>query len=98
MVFAETIKKLMQKGASRQVVGSFMAAIESSEKIQVAIAEKTIAAEAANISLRHNVPLIDSFVAATCRLHECDVLLSADTDYQALVKQKYIRVKSWPLI
>jgi len=95
VVFAETIKKLMQRGASREIINMFFSGIESSEKIEIAIADKATAVEAAHISLAYNVPLIDSFVAATCRLTGCDVLLSADTDYKLLVKRKYLKVQSW---
>src|SRR3989344_7727199 len=80
VVFAETVRKLMQRGASRAVIDMFFSGIESSEKIEITIADKAVAAKAAQISLSYNIPLIDSFVAATHLLMECDILLSADTD------------------
>ena len=95
VVFAETIKKLMQRGATKEVINTFFAGIESSDKIELIVADKSIAKEAAQISLTCNVPMIDSFVAATCRLYDCDALLSADSDYQLLIKKKYLKVMSW---
>ena len=95
VVFAETVRKLMQRGASRAVIDMFFSGIESSEKIEITIADKAVAAEAAQISLSYNIPLIDSFVAATHLLMECDILLSADTDYALLVKRKHMKVQSW---
>ncbi|MEK6867316.1 MAG: PIN domain-containing protein [Nanoarchaeota archaeon] len=95
IVFAETTKKLMQKGVSLLIIDEFFAAVEASEKIEFAFLDKAIAQEAARVSLSFQVPLIDSLVAATARLSGCQILLSADSDYASLVKRKYVKVQSW---
>ncbi len=95
IVYAETIKKLSQRGIPLEKVDGFFDAVESSEKIQLLYPDKLIAREAAKISLSHAVPLGDAFVASTAKLTGCDVLLSGDTDYALLVKRKYLKVQSW---
>ncbi len=95
VVFAEATKKLLQQGISQQKVSSFFEMVESSENVRFLYLDKAIAGEAARLSLTYNVPLIDSFVAATCKISGCDVLLSADTDYRPLVKKSYLKVQFW---
>jgi len=95
IVFAEATKKLLQKGIPQSLIDLFFSGVEASDKAAFAIADKLIAQEAARISLTYNVPLIDSFVAATAKIHACDVLLAKDDDYTLLAKKKYIKVQSW---
>ncbi len=57
--------------------------------------KKTRAKEAAKVSLTNSLHLIDSLIAATCKLTGCDALLTADSDYKPLVKKKYLKVTSW---
>ncbi len=95
IVFAEATKKLMQKGIPASLITQFFDAVEASEKTELVLMDKLIAAEAARISLSYQIPLIDSVVASTSKLTGCDALLSGDSDYQPLVKKKYIVVKSW---
>ncbi len=95
VVFAEATKKLLQKGVPKSVVDQFWGGVEASEKVQLVPADKSIAQEAALVSLAHGVPMIDSFVAATAKLTGCDLLLSGDTDYSILAKKKYVKVQSW---
>ena len=95
VVYAEAIKKLLQKGISKEYINQFFSGVESSNKIKFSLIEKTIAIEAAKISLSYNLPLIDSFIAATCKLMDCDALLSGDEHYKSLIKRKYIKVYSW---
>jgi predicted nucleic acid-binding protein len=95
VVFAETTKKLLQKGIDQSLVDRFFAGVSASDKVELAVADKAIAQEAATISLSFNTPLIDAFVAATARLTGCHALLAADTDYAPLAKRKYLKVQSW---
>lgn len=95
VVFAEATKKLLQQGISQQKVSSFFEMVESSENVRLLYLDKINAGEAARLSLTYNVPLIDSFVAATCKLSNCDILLSADTDYRPLIKRGYLKAQSW---
>lgn len=95
VVFAESTKKLLQQGISQSTISLFWAGVEASEKVKLLIIDRTIASEAAKVSLTFNVPMIDSFVAATCKLTNSHVLLTADSDYRLLVKNKYLKVQSW---
>ena len=95
VVLAEATKKLLQKGVPQTVIDLFFSAVEASDKVTLAIADKTIAQEAARVSLTYSVPLIDSFVAATARTYDCHVLLAKDDDYDLLTKKKYLKVQCW---
>lgn len=95
VAYAEAIKKLMQRGAPRDIIEQFFMAVEASEKVELTPVDKSVAEEAARVSLTFSVPLIDSMVAATARLTGCDVLLSGDSDYSLLAKRKYLKVQSW---
>lgn len=95
VVFAESTKKLLQKGISQSIIDSFWDGVESSEKMQLVMLDKSVAKEAAKVSLSYNVPLIDSLVAATCKIYGCNALLSGDGDYRVLVKNKYLKMISW---
>ena len=95
IVYAEATKKLMQKGIPLDIIEEFFEGVEASEKIELVLIDKLIAQEAAKVSLTFHVPLIDSLVASTTKLTGYDVLLSGDTDYENLVKRKYLKVFSW---
>lgn len=95
VVFAESTKKLLQRGVSQATIDLFWEGVEASEKVQLLMLDRSIAQEAAKISLSFNVPMIDSFVAATCKLTGCHSLFAADSDYIPLVKRKYLKIQSW---
>ena len=95
IVYSEAIKKLMQKGFSDKVIEEFFFGLELSKKINFIVPYKEIAKEAVKISLTNNLPLIDSFVAATSKLMECDILLAKDSDYKILEKKKYLKIMNW---
>lgn len=95
VVFAEATKKLLQKGVAEIDISLFWEGVERSDKVILVEAGRSIAEEAAKVSLSYGLSLMDSFVAATHKLHESDILLSADTDYNPLVKKKYLKVQSW---
>src|SRR3989338_4995469 len=88
IVFAESHKKLMQKGISHTLIDDFFAGVDASETVDLILIDKAIAGEAARISHSYTVPLIDSLVAATSKLTGCDILLSEDSDYNLLVKSR----------
>ena len=59
------------------------------------VLDLNIAEEAAKLSHSSDLSLVDSIIAATCKLNGCDALLSGDTDYNPLIKKKYLKVTSW---
>ncbi len=95
IVFVEATKKLLQRGISQNFIDEFFSTVEASEKVELFPLDKAIGQEAARISLSFHVPLIDSLVAATAKLTECDVLLGKDDDYQLLAKAKYLKIRNW---
>lgn len=95
ITYAESHKKLMQRGVSQTLIDDFFEGVEASEKVELILIDKAIAGEAARISHSHNVPLIDSLVAATSKLTGCEILLSEDSDYDQLIKNKYLKTQSW---
>ena len=95
ITFAESTKKLLQKGIPQELIDLFLSGVEASEKIALVNLDKSIAREAARISLTFHVPLIDSCVAATAKIHACDILLAKDDDYDLLAKKKYLKIQSW---
>lgn len=94
IVFVESHKKLLERGVPLEKIELFFAGVEASEKIELVTLDKAIGREAARISLSFHVPLIDSLVAATAKMTGCDVLLAKDSDYNLLVKRKYLKIKS----
>ena len=95
VVFAESVKKLSQFGTPQNKVYAFFDEVESSEKIHLVYPDKTIAAEAARVSLTYAVPLLDAFVAATAKIVNCDALLALDSDFDLLTKKRYIKIQAW---
>ncbi len=95
VVIAETMKQLLHRGKKRAGVELFFDSIEQSEKIRIISVDKAIAMEGAVISLSYGVPLVDSLVAATAHIHQCDMLLAKDAHYTPFVKKKYIKLHNW---
>ena len=95
VTYAETMKKLFQKGNSNDQINGFFHFISNTQKIRFIPPDTEIAKETAKISLSYGLPLIDSFVAATAKIMECEILLSGDSDFNILVKRKYLKVQSW---
>lgn len=95
ITYAETMKKLFQKGNSQFQILNFFDLLKNTGKVSFIAPDLKIAEETARLSLSCGLHLIDSFVAATAKLMNCDVLLSDDSDFQPLIKRKYIKVQSW---
>lgn len=95
IVLAESTKKLLQHGVPQTEIDTFWQGVENSEKVSLIPIDRSIAKEAAKVSLSFNLPLIDSLVAATGKLTECHALLSADSDYGLLAKKRYVKVQGW---
>ncbi len=95
LAFAESIKKLMQQGVSKDIINTFFEGVETSDKVELIMVDRAIAQEAARISHSYKLPLIDSIIAATANLTGCDLLLARDSDYDLLKKSKYIKISSW---
>jgi predicted nucleic acid-binding protein len=93
--YAECIKKLIQRGVSEDIILGFLSHLMASPKFSFIPVDEAIAREAAKISLSSKLALIDSCIAATCKMTACNVLLSSDSDFAPLIKRKYLQVQSW---
>lgn len=94
IVIMELFRKLMQKGKREAEMEGFLGNLTASEKMKTVFLDESIAKEAAKLSFSHNVPTVDSVVAATCKLSNCDKLLSDDADLKKLHK-KYLQIEFW---
>ena len=95
VVYAESVRKLLQRGVAKDPINEFFDGVESSIKVQISQLDKSIVYEGALLSVSYGLSLIDAFVAASAKLYKCDVLLAADTDYAVLVKKNYIKIQNW---
>lgn len=94
IVVTELFRKFMQKGKKEAEMESFLNNLTASEKVKTVFLDENIAKEAAKLSFSHDVPTVDSVVAATCKLSNCDKLLSDDRDLKKL-HRKYLQVEFW---
>ncbi|MCS4538529.1 MAG: PIN domain-containing protein [Thaumarchaeota archaeon] len=94
IVITELFRKLMQKGKKESEMDSFLNNLTASEKVKTVFLDEGIAKEAAKLSFSHNIPTVDSIVAATHKLPNCDKLLSEDKDLRRL-HSKYLRIEFW---
>jgi len=95
IVISESYKKLLQHGISEKLIDSFFESIDVSDKIEIVFIDNVIAKECAKVSLSYSIPLIDSIIAATARLTDCNFLLSDDKHLKLLHRKRYVKVKSW---
>lgn len=95
IVYAESIKKLLQSGIKKSLVFEFFSNLETSDKIQLIVIDASVAREASLLSLTYALSLADSFIAATSKLFNCNALLTSDSDYIPLVKNGYLKTSRW---
>ena len=93
--YSEFIKKLWQGGINEKKIDEFLETVDSSKNIIISSPTREIAREAAKVSLSYSLSLLDAFIAATSKISKCDLLLTADSDFRPLIKNKYVKVKSW---
>lgn len=93
-VYGETVKKLFQAGKTVDQANELFESLENTKKIQIVPLNKTIAIEAAKISVAYSLSITDAFVAATSKVCGCHALLSGDSDFLPLTK-KYIKIRYW---
>jgi len=95
IVITELFKKFMKKGKRESDMDNFLRNLTASEKVKIIFLDEAVAREAAKVSITFNVPIVDSIIAATCKLSDCDKLLTDDSDFKILHKRKYLKVESW---
>jgi len=95
VVYTETGRKLMKRGVSLKDINAFFENLFNSNKIEFIVIDKSISDEVIKLCNSFNIAIMDSFIAASYKLFDCDFLLSGDSDYDLLVKHKYLKRKSW---
>ena len=91
----EIIRIAIRTGESLAKIDSMLNELKLMQKIQLIVLDETIAREAAKISVSCNVPAVDSIIAATCKVSNCDVLLAKDDHLATLAKKKYLKIENW---
>jgi len=91
----ELIRLSIRTGEKLSKVESMLNELKISQKVQVIVLDETIAKEAAKVSVSYNISTVDSIIAATCKISECDKLLSKDDDLVGLAKKKYLKIENW---
>jgi len=81
----EVFKKISQAGGESKA----LQAIAQMKQGRVAVLTEDIALKAALISLRHNLPMADSFIYATGLYHEA-LIWTQDKDFAGLPGVRYI--------
>lgn len=91
----ELIRLGIRTGESLAKIDLMLNELKVSQKVQVIVLDEAIAKEAAKISVSYDIPAIDSMVAATSKILECDKLLSDDSHLKKLDDKKYIKTEHW---
>jgi len=91
----ELIRSNIKAGERLSKSDSMLNELKATQKVQLIALDETVAKEAAKVSITHGVPTIDSVVAATCKLSNCDRLLSKDSHLKKLDSKKYLQIECW---
>lgn len=84
---AESYKKFFGQGVTEIDIEHFLDSLQIIEKIHLINLDKSFCKEAAKVSLSFEVPIMDSFVAATARLSKCHFVLSDDEDKKNCIEK-----------
>lgn len=85
IVVYEVTKWLMQRLSEDEVLGAYAAMLEGT----VVALDPATALEASSLSLRHRLPMADSIILATARLHEA-VVWTQDQHFTELEGVRYL--------
>lgn len=85
---AEVFKRLLVQAGEDEAIGA-LAAMQRSRVVDL---DEQVAVLAARLGVEHDLPLADSVVYATARLHEA-VVWTQDSDFDGLEGVRYIRHK-----
>lgn len=91
----ELIRSNIKTGENLAKTDAMLNELKASQKVQMISLDEAIAREAAKISVSYDVPAIDSVIAATYKLSECDKLLAKDEHLENLQKKKYLQIEAW---
>ncbi len=95
VTFTELTRKLLQRGKKIKIVLDFIEKLEKNKKVQISQTTKEIVVEAGKISFSFNIPTVDSIIASTAKMMECNAILSKDSHYENFCKTSKIKLKNW---
>ena len=95
MSILELIRLSIMRGGSLSGIDAVLGEMKVVQKIQIISMDEVVAKEAAKVSASYGISTGDSVIAATCKLSECDRLLSDDSHLKGQDKKRYLKTESW---
>ena len=90
----ELTRSAIRKGKLKDL-NDLISSLMKGKNIKIIDCGVEIAKKAGEISASYNIPSIDSIVASTSIIHNCNKLLSEDSHFNKLHKNKVIKKQSW---
>jgi len=95
ITFSELTRKFLKSGKKMDVVLSFVESLEKNPKIQISNTTKEIVLESGKLSYTFNMPTVDSIIASTAEMMNCNAILSKDSHYVDFCKRNNIKLMNW---
>ncbi len=90
----ELTRSAIRKGKLKDL-NDLISSLMKGKNIKIIDCDVKIAKKAGEISASYNIPSIDSIIASTSIIHNCNKLLSEDSHFNKLHKNKVIKKQSW---
>jgi predicted nucleic acid-binding protein len=90
----ELTRSAIRKGKLKDL-NDLISSLMKGKNIEIIDCDVKIAKKAGEMSASYNIPSIDSIVASTAIIHNCNKLLSEDSHFNKLHKNKVIKKQSW---
>ena len=90
----ELTRRAIRKG-KRKDIEALISSLMGAKNIEVIDCNIEIAKKAGEISANNNIPSIDSIIASTSIVSKCQKLLSDDSHFDKLQKNKLIKKYCW---
>ncbi|UCE38473.1 MAG: PIN domain-containing protein [Thermoplasmata archaeon] len=90
----ELTRSAIRKGKLKDL-DDLISSLMKGKNIKIVDCDVKIAKKAGEISTSYNIPSIDSIIASTYIIHNCNKLLSEDSHFNKLQKNKLIKKQSW---
>ena len=89
------LTRISIKSGKKQIMDELLKNLELNKNIDIVDCSLEISKKAGEISATYNIPTIDSIIAATAILNNCHKLISNDSHFVKLKKNKLIKMVSW---
>ena len=90
----ELTRIAIRKGKLKDI-NDLISSLIGAENIEVIDCNIKIASKAGEISATYNIPTVDSIIATTAIIYKCHKLLSDDSHFDKLQKNKLIKKYCW---